>query len=203
MQRDEHLLVVLRYVERNAVRANLRRRCRDWRWCGAGLRAANVPCEWLTLPTDWPVDVPRDWEKWVDQPQTAAEEAALLESIRRGKPFGSERWTRSTASKLALQSTLHPRGRPRATRANKDSRPLSPSDPFHPRARRGRRDRWSSCWHRGSGSGPKRSAAGRTMAPSANGGSRTAALDDPISFVACPRAASFGAPRLRRFEPAP
>lgn len=123
VQRDEHLLTVLRYVERNAVRAGLARRSRDWRWGAAGARAAGVPHGWLTPPADWPVEPRRDWEGWVDSPQTAAEEAALAESIRRGRPFGGDRWTRSTALRLGLQPTLRPRGRPRV-RPIKDSRPL-------------------------------------------------------------------------------
>ena len=34
VQRDEHLSTLLRYVQRNPLRAGLVRRARDWRWCG-------------------------------------------------------------------------------------------------------------------------------------------------------------------------
>ena len=51
---------------------------------------------------------------------------------------------------------------------------------------------------------PQRSRRpGGTLAPSASGGSRAAALDDQIPFVACPCAAYSRAPRLRRFETDP
>ena len=33
IEEDEHLLTVLRYVEGNALRANLCERAEDWRWC--------------------------------------------------------------------------------------------------------------------------------------------------------------------------
>ena len=127
VQRDDHLLTVLRYVERNPVRAGLCGRSRDWRWGGAGARAAGVELGWLADPSRWPVEAPRDWAAWVDRPQTAAEEAALAECVRRGRPFGAERWAKATARKLGLESTLRPRGRPRVRPVdvkNKDSRPL-------------------------------------------------------------------------------
>jgi len=65
------------------------------------------------LLTPWPVDEPADWARWVDAPQTSAEVAALREHIRRGRPYGDRTWTTATAAKLHLESTLHPRGRPR------------------------------------------------------------------------------------------
>ena len=40
VQEDEHLLVLLRYVERNPVRAGLLRHAADWRWGSAAVRAA-------------------------------------------------------------------------------------------------------------------------------------------------------------------
>jgi putative transposase len=48
----------------------------------------------------------------VNAPQTAAEEQALLTSIRRGRPFGGERWQRRTASRPGLSHTFRDRGRP-------------------------------------------------------------------------------------------
>jgi putative transposase len=36
IQEDEHLLAVCRYVERNALRANLANKAEAWRWCSLG-----------------------------------------------------------------------------------------------------------------------------------------------------------------------
>jgi putative transposase len=33
VEKDDHFLKVCRYVERNAMRANLVDRAEDWRWC--------------------------------------------------------------------------------------------------------------------------------------------------------------------------
>jgi len=67
--------------------------------------------------SEWPVDRRADWAAWVDAPQTAAEEQALAECIRRGRPYGSPAWQKRTASRLGLQSTFRPRGRPPKAKA--------------------------------------------------------------------------------------
>jgi putative transposase len=39
---------------------------------------------------------------------TEAEVASIRHSIRRGRPFGSETWTRETAERLGLEFSLRP-----------------------------------------------------------------------------------------------
>ena len=41
------------------------------------------------------------------------EEEAILRSLHRGQPFGSEWWQAEAAARLDLESLLRPRGRPR------------------------------------------------------------------------------------------
>jgi putative transposase len=73
IQDDDHLWTVLRYVERNALRANLVRRAEDWPWCSAAvLRGKDRP----SMMDPGPVPRSRDWLEWVNQPQTEAELAA-------------------------------------------------------------------------------------------------------------------------------
>jgi hypothetical protein len=43
---------------------------------------------------------------------TEAECRAVRESVRRGRPLGSDPWVRRTAAALGLESSLRPRGRP-------------------------------------------------------------------------------------------
>jgi len=111
IQNDGHLLTVLRYVERNPLRANLVERAEEWRWgsCFAR-RHRGHPLAPLLSP--WPIDRPRNWLELVNQPQTAAEEKAVTLSIDRSRPLGSQRWVQRTAEKLHLQQSLRPRGRP-------------------------------------------------------------------------------------------
>ncbi len=109
---DEHLYQVVRYVERNALRANLVRRAEAWHWSSLWRRLRRSPEE-RALLSDWPLPTPKSWLQYVNQPQSEAELVALRRSLQRGQPFGDERWVRRTAEKLGLQSTLRPRGRPR------------------------------------------------------------------------------------------
>ena len=113
IQEDEHLLTVLRYVERNPLRARLVRRAEDWHWgsLGAG-RYAPAAAEAPPLAT-WPVPRPRKWIEIVNEPQTEAELEAIRVSIQRGRPFGDSSWQKRTAKQLGLESTFRPRGRPR------------------------------------------------------------------------------------------
>jgi putative transposase len=112
VQSDEHFLTVARYVERNAVRAKLVQRAEDWRW-GSLWQRAQEDTPLAKLLARWPVARPPDWQRRVNRALTPAELAAVRQSVQRGQPFGGDRWVRSTAERLGLESTLHPRGRPR------------------------------------------------------------------------------------------
>jgi len=65
------------------------------------------------LLDDWPVDRPRGWRRVVNEPQSEKELDRLHTCLRRGHPYGDEAWTRRTAVKLGLESSLRPVGRPR------------------------------------------------------------------------------------------
>ena len=89
IEQDESLLNVLRYVERNALRANLVERAQNWRWCSLW-RRLNGDRE--PLLSAWPLDTPADWVDWVNAAQTEAELEALRKCVNRGTPYGSEGW---------------------------------------------------------------------------------------------------------------
>jgi len=100
---------VLRYVERNALRANLVDQAQDWRWCSLW-RKLNGDRE--SLLSAWPLDRPENWVDWVNGAQTDAEIEALRRCVNRGTPYGSENWKTQIAAALGLKYTLQPRGRP-------------------------------------------------------------------------------------------
>jgi len=112
IQQDQHLLAVIRYVERNPVRAKTIsvRRAERWSWSSLG-----SPPKDAILPElhAGPVRRPDSWLTLVNEPHTESELKSLRDSIARGTPFGSERWKQTTAKKLGLESSLRPRGRPR------------------------------------------------------------------------------------------
>ena len=112
VQTDEHFLAVVRYVERNALRAGLVTRAEEWRW-GSLWQRRQKGAQLFGFLSEWPVERPWDWVAWVNRPEKAEELDALRTSVQRGRPFGNERWVARTAKKLELTSTLRDRGRPR------------------------------------------------------------------------------------------
>jgi putative transposase len=117
IQEDGHLLTVLRYVERNPLRANLVETAHDWRW-GSCYARQHRGHPLASLLSPWPVDRPRRWLEQVNQPQTPAEEKSVKTSIERSRPFGADAWVKKTARRLHLQQSLRPRGRPLGWRKN-------------------------------------------------------------------------------------
>jgi len=110
VENDDHFYAVVRYVERNALRAALVERAEDWRWGSLHQRAHQADGPPLC---DWPLPQPPDWTKYVNAPQTEAELEAIRRCVRRGRPYGDAVWTAQTAQQLGLQSSLRRRGRPR------------------------------------------------------------------------------------------
>jgi hypothetical protein len=53
------------------------------------------------------------WRRWVHEPLTEPELAALPQSVTSGRPYGSEGWVKGMASALGLRLDGWPRGRPR------------------------------------------------------------------------------------------
>ena len=142
IEADEHLLAVLRYVERNPVRAKLVERAEAWAWSslpeatglgtpGATKAPAGRPAEPGAPSGDavpgggseppepllhaCPVPRPANWLTRVNQAESKPELAAIQKSVKRGTPYGGDSWVRRTAGRLGLGHTLRERGRPRKT----------------------------------------------------------------------------------------
>jgi len=124
IQCDHHFLTACRYVERNALTANLCRRAQDWPWsslhartpaapAAAAAAAKGLPDLGGILTDDWPVPRPHDWARTVNAALTPKELDRLHASETRGRPFGDDAWLARTVHRLALQHTLRPEGRPR------------------------------------------------------------------------------------------
>jgi putative transposase len=110
VQQDDHFYTLCRYVERNALRANLVPRAEHWRWSSLWHRAHATGIPWLH---DWPVPLPQHWAEYVNRVETEGELAALRRSVMRGAPYGDELWQEQTAHALGLESALRRPGRPR------------------------------------------------------------------------------------------
>lgn len=108
IQHDVHLLRVLRYVEANPLRADLVRRAEDWSW--GSLSSPREECPALA---DSPVSRPAEWLEYVNMPKGGRGLEALRYSVRRGAPYGEEKWVKQVAKEYGLEFTLRAPGRPK------------------------------------------------------------------------------------------
>jgi putative transposase len=123
VQSDEHLDTVCRYVERNALCAGLVPRAEQWRWGSlwwmTNTKAGSSP----VLPlSPWPIARPPNWTDRVNTPLSRLEEEAMHRSIRRSQPFGAPEWQSVMASRLGLEATFRPLGRPKKDAAQDSSK---------------------------------------------------------------------------------
>jgi len=110
VQKDEHFLQLVRYVERNAKSATLVKRSEHWCWSSLYHREHNTKQK--KILSAWPVKPDQDYLNWVNEPQPKEEIQVIRYHIQRGRPLGQEKWMHRTAEQLGLESTFRNRGRP-------------------------------------------------------------------------------------------
>ena len=113
IQEDDHFYTVVRYVERNPLRAGLVKRAEDWRWSSLAHRLGGSADPVAALLHRWPRPLPADWVERVNKPETEAELEAIRRCIARGQPFGGDKWQQRVAKVMNLGYTLRRPGRPR------------------------------------------------------------------------------------------
>jgi putative transposase len=117
IQEDDHVRVVLRYIERNPLRAGLVERAQLWPWCSlAALAAERVE----PLVDAGPAPRGAQWVEDVKAPMFETDLKAIRQCVQRNAPFGSEPWVPQTAATLGLQSSLGRRGNPHLERRATD-----------------------------------------------------------------------------------
>ncbi len=113
VESDEHFWVVARYIERNALRAQLVLRAEEWRWSNLW-RQCRGTAEERSLLAPWPIERPPDWVEQVNRTDDEERELeSLRQSVQRGRPFGPPDWQKRIAKRLGLESAYRPSGRPR------------------------------------------------------------------------------------------
>lgn len=115
IQQDEHLLTVMRYVERNALRAGIANCAESWPWGSLNWRLGG---RFQRLLAPSPIALPLNWASIVNAPQSATELDALRTCVNRERPFGCETWVRAAATDLRLDSSIARIGRPRKGTGN-------------------------------------------------------------------------------------
>lgn len=84
IEQDGHLLTVMRYVERNALRSGLVARAEQWPWGSLACRGHPFDGVLVSKP---PIPLPSDWTARVNAPQTPQELEALRAAVNRQRPY--------------------------------------------------------------------------------------------------------------------
>jgi putative transposase len=111
VQATEYYLKTLQYIESNPLRAGLVEDSNTWQFSSLAIRNG-MEKQGIKLHSG-NVKLPDTWNTDVNIIPDEATEAKLQNCITRGTPFGGDRWARTVAQRLNLESTLSPRGRPK------------------------------------------------------------------------------------------
>ena len=109
IQDDTHLLTVLKYIERNPVRAGVVKKVQDWRWGSAWERIHNSK----SFLSESPTRLPKDYIQWVNTPEQSELLSTIRSSVNKGRPYGGDKWIDMTVKQFGLEQTLRSPGRPR------------------------------------------------------------------------------------------
>ena len=109
IQDDGHCLTVLRYIEANPLRAKITDSPASYPWSSFAVRGGLAKQFALS---NGPVALPVNWPQLVNRNIALAAQDKIKNSITRGAPLGDPAWSKRTAAKLNLESTVRPRGRP-------------------------------------------------------------------------------------------
>ena len=119
-----HLLVVLRDIEANPLRARVVADPADYRWSSYQQHGLGHDDPLLSPFPGW-AELGRTeaerrsrWRAKVRAKPVESELAAVAQSLQRGRPFGDADWTVRTAKRLGIDPTIRPPGRPRKHNVN-------------------------------------------------------------------------------------
>jgi putative transposase len=118
IQDDLHLLVVLRYIEANPLRAGLVSDPSEHRWSSYRCHGMGEDDPLLSGFPEWDelgrteAERRRRWRAKVRGVQPASELEAVRVSLSSGQPLGASEWAEATAKRLGLDRQPRPRGRP-------------------------------------------------------------------------------------------
>lgn len=109
---DKYILSLIKYVERNPVRAKLAKRAEGWIWGSAYRRIWGLPKQ-RKLLSELPVPLSKNYLDWLAAEENENSLRAIRRSLSKGVPYGRESWVKKMVKKYHLESTLRPPGRPK------------------------------------------------------------------------------------------
>lgn len=112
VETDTYLIQLIRYVERNPLRARLVKKAENWRWSSLWKREWGTQKEQKLL-AKWPIEIPENYLQFINEPQTALELEDIRCSVIKNKPYGDVEWVERISDKFGLTQTLREPGRPK------------------------------------------------------------------------------------------
>ncbi len=110
VQDDYHFSTVLKYIERNPVRAGYVNSPDNWPWSSY---KESLGEKLNGLLDERPINLQIGWEEFVNSPIKTTELEDLRKCIKKQLPYGDEKWKNEISTKLGIQCFEKPMGRPR------------------------------------------------------------------------------------------
>ncbi len=111
-QNENHFLTLVKYVEQNALKANLVKNAEDWQWSSVW-RKVNGTIKHREILSPWPVSEPEDYLLWINTVLSQDKEDIVENSIVKSNPFGEDCWVKDIVKRFGLEQTLRKTGRPK------------------------------------------------------------------------------------------
>ena len=109
---DTYYLTLIKYIERNPVRAKLVTTCEDWQWGSAWRRIRREDTKQRLLNV-LPQALPKNYQTWINTKEKQDELEKIRYCVNKGAPYGKEGWVQAMINKYKLQTTQRSGGRPR------------------------------------------------------------------------------------------
>jgi len=120
IQDGDHLLVVLRYIEANPLRAAMVADPADYPWSSYWHHGLGRDDPLLSPFPEWEqlgaTEAARRRRTKVRARQDGDQVTAIRTSLRSGRPLGEPSWVEGIAQRLRIDLSPRPRGRPRKER---------------------------------------------------------------------------------------
>ncbi len=110
VQDDHHFSTVLKYTERNPVRAGIVKYLCDWPWSSY---QEHIGKKSIDLLDARPINLQRDWEEFLNTPLKTTELEDLRKCIKKRFPYGDEKWKSEISEKFGIQCFEKRMGRPK------------------------------------------------------------------------------------------
>lgn len=117
---EQHLMVCVRYVERNPVRAKMVRKAWSWKWSSARMHCGIVKDRFkVNAFFDYMEGTKENWKNYLDETDDEKEMAKIKKHTLTGLPIGSGAFIGELEEKLGRVLQALPRGRPRKKKDDK------------------------------------------------------------------------------------